>query len=85
MSTDDISVSDAIIVKALLNGTFTGPDGNKATLTVKGFVGANIIAARLALLNIKRPITEDSVQEIVKFLKDAETALDMLNDPEDQR
>ena len=80
MSTNDISVGDAIIVKALLNGTFTDPDGNKATLTVKGFVGANIVAARVALLTQPRPLSDGDIDEIVKFLKDAETALNMLDD-----
>lgn len=84
MNTDDISVGDAIIVKALLNGTFTDPDGNKATLTVKGFVGANIIAARVALLTQPRPLSESDITEIVKFLKDAETALNMLEDKEQE-
>jgi hypothetical protein len=84
MKKDEISVDEAILVKALLSGAFKGPDGQTATLTVKGFVGANIVAARLALLTQPRPLSEGDITEIVKFLKDAETALNMLEDKEQE-
>jgi hypothetical protein len=79
---NEISVDEAILVKALLSGSFTGPDGDTATLTVKGFVGANIVAARVALLTQPRPLSDGDIDEIIKFLKDAETALNMLEDKE---
>jgi hypothetical protein len=79
---NDISVNDAILVKALIDGTMTGPDGDKVTLTVKGFVGANIVAARVALSTLTYPITQSDAKEIIAFLKEAETALNMLEDKE---
>lgn len=81
---NDISVDELILVKALLSGSFTGPDGDIATLTVKGFVGANIVAARVALLTQPRPLSDGDIDEIIKFLKDAETALNMLEDKEQE-
>lgn len=79
----ELTVDEAILIKALLDGKFEGPDG-KATLTVKGFVGANIVAARVALLTQPRPLTEINIEEIVKFLKEAETALNMLEDKDNE-
>jgi hypothetical protein len=79
----ELTVDEAILIKALLDGKFEGPDGNKATLTVKGFVGANIVAARVALLTQPRPLSDGDINEIVKFLKDAETSLNMLDDKEE--
>lgn len=77
---EPITMNEAILLKALMNGSFEGPD-NTATLTVKGFVGANIIAARVALTNMQ-DLSKTQILEIVKFLKDAENALDMLEDKE---
>lgn len=79
MQEKEIGLGEAIILKTLMDGSFQG-----ATLTVKGFVGANIMAVRVYLENSDEPITEEDKKELVKFLKDAETALSMLNDPEDK-
>jgi hypothetical protein len=79
---NDKNIRDAILVKTLLEGTFEGGEG-VATLTPKGFVGANIVAARLGLQILQPPITESDVKEIIKFLNDAETALDMLKDADE--
>lgn len=74
----EIPIGEAIILKTLMDGSFQG-----ATLTVKGFVGANIMAVRVYLENSDEPITEEDKRGLVKFLKDAETALSMLTDPEE--
>lgn len=79
-----LTVDEAILIKALLDGKFKAPSGDEATLTVKGFVGANIVAARVALLTQPRPLTETGIEEVVKFLKDAEAALNMLEDKEQE-
>lgn len=78
-----LTTDEAILIKALLDGKFKAPSGDEATLTVKGFVGANIVAARVALLTQPRPLSESDIDEIVKFLKDAESALNMLDDKEE--
>jgi hypothetical protein len=78
----EVSIKDMILIKALLEGSFDNED-NSAKLTVKGFVGANITAARVALQTLQRPILENDIKEIIKFLKEAETALDMLKDSEE--
>lgn len=78
-----LTTNEAILIKALLDGKFKAPSGDEATLTVKGFVGANIVAARVALLTQPRPLSESDIDEIVKFLKDAESALNMLDDKEE--
>ena len=78
-----LTTDEAILIKALLDGKFTAPSGDEATLTVKGFVGANIVAARVALLTQPRPLSDEDIDEIVKFLKDAETSLNMLDDKEE--
>ena len=74
-------VRDAILVKTLLDGHFRN-ENNISTLTPKGFVGANIVAARMGLQVLTRPILENDIQEIIKFLNDAENALDLLEDKE---
>lgn len=78
-----LTTDEAILIKALLDGKFKAPSGDEATLTVKGFVGANIVAARVALLTQPRPLSDADIDEIVKFLKDAESALNMLDDKEE--
>lgn len=84
MNKDEVSTEDIILINTLLNGSFEGPDGDSATLTVKGFVGANIVAARVALLTLARPLSESDIAEVIKFLREAETALNMLEDKEQE-
>jgi len=79
---DEKRVQDAIMVQALFSGGIPGSDGAIRTLTVKGFVSANIIAARLALKTLQRPIIANDIEQIISFLKDAEAGLDMLEDKE---
>jgi len=76
-----IKINEAILLKTLLDGKFTTEDGTTATLTVKGFVGANIIGSRLLLQ--RQPLSKDDIDQAIKFLNDAEAALNMLDDKEE--
>jgi hypothetical protein len=79
---DNEELKDLILLNMLLNGSME--DGDQvATLTVKGFVGANIVAARVALKNMPRPITDSQIDEIIQYLETAETSLEYLRDVED--
>lgn len=78
----EISTKDIILIDGLLNGSFNN-DFAQGELTVKGFVAANIVAARAGLQTLQRPIIENDIEAIIKFLNEAETALHMLKDPEE--
>lgn len=92
-SQEDRDIKDALMIKTLIEGRIFNSDNVGHTLTVKGFVIANIIAARKALeLCIteeaakhklwRRELTESDIKELVAFLKDAEASADLLEDKE---
>ena len=70
-----IELKDAIIINMLKTGEFQG-----ATLTVKGLVGANIVAARCALQTLRKPLTQENIDDVIAFLKEAESVLEYLKD-----
>lgn len=79
-----LDAREKVLLDLLEKGNVPGIDGEgTATLTVKGFVGANICAARVALRELPRPLTEQDIVEIIDFLQTAESSLTYLSDPED--
>jgi hypothetical protein len=73
-----ISTKDAIMIHMLKTGNF-----EDATLTVKGLVGANLVAARVALQELPKPLTQEDVDTVVAFIIEAEATLEYLGDVED--
>ena len=73
-----ISTKDAIMIEMLKTGTFAD-----ATLTVKGLVGANLVAARVALQELAKPLTQEDVDSVIAFIVEAETTLEYLGDVEE--
>jgi hypothetical protein len=79
-----INAREKVLLDLLEKGYVPGINGEgSATLTVKGFVGANIVAARVALRELPRPLSEQDIVEIIEFLQTAESSLTYLTDPED--
>jgi hypothetical protein len=79
-----IDAREKVLLDLLEKGYVPGINGEgSATLTVKGFVGANIVAARVALRELPRPLSEQDIVEIIEFLQTAENSLTYLTDPED--
>jgi hypothetical protein len=79
-----LDVREKILLDLLENHVIPGIDGEgSATLTVKGFVGANIVAARVALRDLPRPLNDESIEAIIEFLQSAESSLNHLRDVED--
>jgi len=70
-----ISTKDAIMIHMLKTGTF-----EDATLTVKGLVGANLVAARCALNELKKPLTQEDINSILVYIMEAERTLEYLKD-----
>ena len=73
-----ISTKDAIMIQMLKTGTFAD-----ATLTVKGLVGANLVAARVYLKEMTKPLTQEDTENILAFIIEAETTLEYLGDVEE--
>ena len=73
-----ISTKDAIMIHMLKTGMFDG-----ATLTVKGLVGANLVAARVALQELPQPLTQEDIDHILSFIIEAEATLEYLGDVEE--
>jgi|LauGreDrversion4_2_1035121.scaffolds.fasta_scaffold04665_14 hypothetical protein len=73
-----ISTKDAIMIHMLKTGMFDG-----ATLTVKGLVGANLVAARVALQELPKPLTQEDIDSVLAFIIEAEATLEYLGDVEE--
>jgi hypothetical protein len=81
-----LTAREKILLDLLEKGSVPGiDDEGTATLTVKGFVGANIVAAKVALRELPRPLSESDITEIMAFLQTAESTLSYLRDVEDER
>lgn len=81
-----LDAREKVLLDLLEKGSVPGiDDEGTATLTVKGFIGANIVAARVALRELPRPFSEEDIKEIIAFLQTAESSLSYLSDPEDER
>jgi hypothetical protein len=70
-----ISTQDAIMIHMLKTGAF-----EDTTLTVKGLVGANLIAARCALQELPKPLTQEDIDSVIAFITEAETTFEYLKD-----
>lgn len=68
---------DLILIEMLRGNLVQG-----TTLTVKGFVKANLVSARVAIEELPKPLTEDDLKALLHFIKSAEDALPLLEEIE---
>lgn len=76
------STSDKIMMLALKRGNLDTTDGGPVRLTAKGFAAANVITARV-MLEENDLLTREDMDEMIRYLKDAESTIAMLSDAEE--
>lgn len=72
---------EKLMMLVLKRGNLDTTDGGPVRMTPKGFAVANVITARVTIE--ETPIDELDIQEVIKYLKDAEATIELLQDTED--